>query len=291
MNEIIDLKLNSRDTVDLVQVTDCHLYGDPEGALKGAVTRRTLDAVLAAIAAEGGAAALLATGDLTQDGEEEAYRHLAARLGSLAMPAFCMPGNHDDPRILARELVGPGVHQPARVLAGAWQIIFLDSTLPGDNDGALGPGGLARLDAALGAAPNRFALVVLHHPPVPIRGVTSAPTSLADAAAFFAVLARHPQARAVLFGHIHQPYEAIRGPLQIIGSPATCLQFDTGMDPSRPCRRPIAGSACCPKARWRAPSAGCPRACTRAIRAAPRRERRAGLTRRGGHVLLPRPGA
>ncbi|MSP67472.1 MAG: phosphoesterase [Alphaproteobacteria bacterium] len=233
MNEIIDLGLRVREAVPLVQITDCHLYADPAGHLRGAVTRRTFAAVLAAASHGAGAAALLATGDLAQDGEAGAYRYLADVLGRCGPPTFCLPGNHDVPAVMAAELVGPNVHHPWRVLAGAWQIILLDSTVPGSDDGALGTAGLARLEAALAAAPDRFALVVLHHPPVPIEGVTPLPVSLADAAELFQMLARHPQTRAVLFGHIHQPYEALCGRVQVFGSPATSLQFDTRAKPVR----------------------------------------------------------
>jgi Icc protein len=48
---------------------------------------------------------------------------------------------------------------------------------------------------------------------------------LADAKALFNVIDRHSQVRGLLFGHIHQDFEAERQGVKLIGSPSTCLQF------------------------------------------------------------------
>ena len=67
----------------LVQLTDCHLFGEPETVMLGVNTDASLRAVLRQIDADGKHPdLLLATGDLSQDGEPAAYRRLAATLGS-----------------------------------------------------------------------------------------------------------------------------------------------------------------------------------------------------------------
>jgi len=41
-------------------------------------------------------------------------------------------------------------------------------------------------------------------------------------------LADHRQVRAVVWGHIHQPYDQRRGHLRLMGTPSTCVQFLPG---------------------------------------------------------------
>ena len=43
--------------------------------------------------------------------------------------------------------------------------------------------------------------------------------------ALFALLERYPQARAVIFGHIHGEFVGQRGAIQLFATPATSVQF------------------------------------------------------------------
>jgi hypothetical protein len=45
-----------------------------------------------------------------------------------------------------------------------------------------------------------------------------------------AVIDRHPTVRAVLWGHIHQVFDATRNGVRYLGSPSTCIQFRPGVD-------------------------------------------------------------
>ena len=48
---------------------------------------------------------------------------------------------------------------------------------------------------------------------------------LRNGATLEAVLRGHPAVRAVLFGHIHRPFDATLGAAPLLGTPATCYQF------------------------------------------------------------------
>jgi Icc protein len=61
---------------------------------------------------------------------------------------------------------------------------------------------------------------------------------VANADAFQAVVGRHPQVRAVVFGHIHQAFDnRIRG-VRYLGAPSTCAQFLPGAAESAVDERP-----------------------------------------------------
>ena len=133
---------------------------------------------------------VLLTGDLVHD-DPAGYAALAAQFRDAGAPVHCLPGNHDDPADVRRALAGaPFAHEFA-TRYGNWVIVMLDSTVRGEHGGRLAEPELARLDAALAAQPGAHALVCLHHHPVPHGSAWLDELMLANADAFFAVLARH----------------------------------------------------------------------------------------------------
>lgn len=220
-------------TVRLIQITDCHVLADPAGRLRGVDTHATLAAVVERVRAEAPPpAAVLATGDLSQDGSAESYRRLRALLARLGAPVHCLPGNHDHGPSMASVLPGDGVGVGVDrgPLVGGWRLVLLDSTVAGEDDGRLDGAELAALDRALGGYRDRHALICLHHHPVAVGGGWRDHVSLANPDDLFAVIDRHAHVRGVLWGHIHQSFEGTRNGVRLIGSPATCFQFAPGAD-------------------------------------------------------------
>lgn len=220
-------------TVHLVQFTDTHLVGDPARRLRGMDTFASLQAVVDAAAADlRQADALLLTGDLVND-DPAGYARLRGLLQPLGKPVLCLPGNHDDGPALATALSTPPFHTGGSHDLGGWRVVLLDSTLPQRTEGALSAAELARLEVALAGAGERPALVVLHHPPVPLGSRWLDEVGVTNAADLWAVIERHPQVRAVLFGHAHQAHDGTRGNVRVLGTPSTCFQFQPGVDDFR----------------------------------------------------------
>ena len=91
------------DFVCVVQLTDSHLFADAEGDLLGLQTQASLDAVVDMVLEQISRMDLvLATGDITQDGSEAAYRRFIASSLRLPAPCYWIPGNHDDAELMAR---------------------------------------------------------------------------------------------------------------------------------------------------------------------------------------------
>jgi Icc protein len=42
---------------------------------------------------------------------------------------------------------------------------------------------------------------------------------------FFAIIDRHPQVRGILWGHVHQQFDRMRGNVKLMATPSTCVQF------------------------------------------------------------------
>jgi Icc protein len=228
-------------TQRLLQISDPHLYADPEGDLLGQKTRLTLEEVLNLAQANYGAAdRVLLTGDLAQDASPPAYRYLAERCGRLRLPCHALPGNHDDPVGMTQNLRdGPIDTRKHQIDCGPWNLIMLDSTLAGEESGHLAEGQLVKLASALTARPQAPALVVLHHQPVPVGSPWLDELALGNPEDLFAILDRHPQVRGIVFGHVHQAFTAERKGVVLLGAPSTCIQFlpgstDFTLDPATP---------------------------------------------------------
>jgi len=216
-------------TVHLLQVTDTHLAAAAGGTLIGMDTDRSLRAVLAALRRDHPAPdALLATGDLADAGAPEAYRRLLGYLDGVTPRHFWLPGNHDDRAAMAA--VAGEARLPGELRLGAWQVLLLDSQVPGQVGGRLGEEELGRLERGLGAAAaaGLYTLVCLHHQPVPVGCAWLDEQRVADADALFAVLERFPGARGLLWGHVHQALERDRDGLRLLCTPSTCVQFKPG---------------------------------------------------------------
>lgn len=229
-------------TLRVLQITDTHLYGD-SGRLAGVDTEATCDAVVDEVRRRWDRAdLLLLTGDLVHDGardRESAYREAKRRFDALGMPGLVIPGNHDDADAMARVFHTGPVQRTAHLVAGDWLFIMLDSTVPGATGGHLSDEQLQWLDDCLGANPDRHVLVGLHHHPVSVGCRWIDRIGVDNGDALFRILDRHDTVRAVIWGHIHQEYDDWHGPVRLLASPSTCIQFspssdDFSIDPQPP---------------------------------------------------------
>ncbi|EQD62994.1 Ser/Thr protein phosphatase [mine drainage metagenome] len=103
--------------------------------------------------------------------------------------------------------------------------MLLDSVQAGQAGGVLSPASLAALDAALEQAGERHVLVCLHHHPVPMGSRWLDRVALANPEALFAVIDKHPRVRGLLWGHVHQSFDALRNGVRLLATPSTCAQF------------------------------------------------------------------
>jgi 3',5'-cyclic-AMP phosphodiesterase len=211
--------------VRLTHLTDPHLYGSGTELLRGVATLPSLEATLAnARQRDWPPDAVLVTGDLVQD-DPAGYAHFRRVLGGLGLPVLCLPGNHDEPEAMRRELAGAPFVVGGAVDLGLWRIVLLDSSVPGAAAGRLSAESLAALRSALAEAPQRHTLVCLHHHPVPMASSWLDRVGLQNADAFFDVIDRHPNVRGIVWGHVHQSFDALRKGVRLLATPSTCAQF------------------------------------------------------------------
>jgi Icc protein len=216
--------------IRVIQFTDPHLFGNPAETLRGVNTLETLERTLADASGHISIAdAVLVTGDLVQDdaGGYEHFRRLFARLGK---PVLCIPGNHDLVPEMRAALAGPPFELDGPVDLGAWRIVLLDSVVANQAGGHISEEMLAKLDEDLGRARQRHAMVCLHHHPVAMSSRWLDKVGLSNANEFWSVIDSHPQVKAVVWGHVHQPFEGVRRSVRLLATPSTCAQFQPRSD-------------------------------------------------------------
>jgi Icc protein len=183
-------------------------------------------------------AALVLTGDLVHDGSPEAYAYLAEILADTGLPYYCIPGNHDHLDLMETRLGPAAITDLALRRLGDWSLLLLDSNVPGEEGGHLGRRQLERVDGILADAQGPC-LVFVHQQPMPIESRWMDAMAIDNGEALLELCARHPQAKGVVFGHVHQAFDVLYGPVRVLGCPSTCVQFlprsDTfAMDGSTP---------------------------------------------------------
>lgn len=218
----------------LLQISDPHLLADPRGLCRGRQPlqqlRRGLE--LASSGVCGVIDLLVLSGDLCHDESWQGYCRLRDLLQELGLPAALLPGNHDHPIRLRAALGRHGPIAPALVPCGTFDLLLLDSHLAGSDAGQLGVIQLRWVQAQLARRAPRPLLVVVHHPPLAIGDPLLDTMALRDGAELLELLRPEPDLRAVLFGHIHQHWQALLGgrdpalpPAVLLGCPSSLCGF------------------------------------------------------------------
>jgi len=210
----------------IIQITDFHLLADPKRTMMGINTEQSFLAVLEhARQNQNGVSLFLLTGDLVQEPSVATYQRLREHLDVLNVPCYCLPGNHDNPELIRQTLAQGNIHYDSQALLDGWQIICLDSTVPRDPGGYLNHDQMDMLEAKLTEQPKRHALICLHHSLLPTGSCWLDTMKLFNAESFFTLVGRHPQAKGVVYGHIHQAMDLTHNGLRLLGCPSTCFQF------------------------------------------------------------------
>lgn len=209
----------------ILHLSDTHLFSDGSLHYGRVDTLAALDRTLARAAALDAIDAVVATGDLSDDGGEESYRLLASRLAPFAADrgadvVYAM-GNHDlrtgfEAVLGARETV---------TLRRGFRIVTLDTSVPGAGYGALDSAQLERLAEILAVPAPHGTVVALHHPPVPAASALLAALELSNPEALLDVCAAG-DVRLIVAGHYHHALAASARGIPVVVAPGVANSSD-----------------------------------------------------------------
>ena len=216
--------------LNILHLTDCHLFRDADTELKGVCTRAAWLRAIAAIDPQFEQIdRLIVTGDFTHDDLPETYRPVRESLARWWPKTRLTIGNHDV-RAGLWEHASDRLEQTAdrlvfRDSVGGWSLIGLDSHRPGEVIGELGEAQRDWLDHQLRRAPGLPTALFFHHPPVEVGSPWMNEIALADRAELGQLLDRHPQVRLVVCGHVHHESSTLWGTRLVLTTPSTAVQF------------------------------------------------------------------
>lgn len=227
MSDSAVIETQDRDgSVRVLQITDTHLFAQPDRTLLGINTRDSFNAVLEAIVAEDRYVDfVLVTGDISQDYSPESYQYFASRVACLHKKVFFLPGNHDDGPLMYRMLSPLGVNTERHIIAGRWHFVCLNSQVYGVPHGWIEHSQMDYLVKACSEESQLFTTVCVHHLPRLVGSTWLDTQTMHNQDDFNRLLHTLPNIRLVLSGHVHQNFDLTHAGLRYIATPSTSIQF------------------------------------------------------------------
>jgi len=217
--------------VRFVQISDIHHFGDLENSLLGVPTHKSFMALLDLLKKDTKQRDfILLTGDLSQDGSESSYLHVAEAIKQFTVPVYWVAGNHDNSEVMTHVYPRENINNLKHIILEHWHIILLDSHIHKHVEGHLDPVQLRFLQNCLDMYPEHHALVVFHHHPVSVGSAWLDKIGVNNPDDFWNRLSGHPKLKHILFGHVHQQVEGEKNGIKYFSTPATCIQFKKHSD-------------------------------------------------------------
>ena len=220
------LQKDQPNVLQFVHITDTHILNQSEDTFKGLNTKKSLESVLSHIQSNyADIDFLLHTGDVSQTGAQPSYAILKTILQQYTFPIYCIPGNHDTPKLL-QQVVSNCPNDSINIIQlGKFSLVLLNSCVVKQNHGIISQYCLQQLEEHLKNSEDQFNIFAIHHPPVLINSKWLDDLGLINKAEFIALVEKYSQDALTLFGHIHQEFDQQKNKLRLLSTPSTCHQF------------------------------------------------------------------
>ena len=183
---------------------------------------------------------LIVTGDLVDEVQPAVYDYIFATLQATQIPFVCIAGNHDVTDEVGKELPFSErslVAQPAdsrllsrhAIMTKHWQLLLLDSSIPGQVAGEIKLEDIAWLRTQLSTC-AKPALLALHHHVLPMNSAWIDEYIAKNADIFWQQMAEYNQLRVIISGHTHQEQAYTHQGVTVYSTPSTGYQFKPNED-------------------------------------------------------------
>lgn len=225
-------------SLTIAHISDCHLFADQQQVGYGQINPYlSLHSVFAQITAQQ-VDVVIASGDISGDASGQSYRHFHQLWQQSGCQAhlIVLPGNHDNEELLADVVSNQRTWPSPQFRAHNWQVHGLNSKTS-DTQGTIHAEQLDIMAQRLAEYPDSHHLLAVHHHPIACGGWMDAHSWL-NRDLFMEFVARHPQIKMVLYGHIHHASEHQRQHCRFMSVPSTCWQWanqaDFGLSDEQP---------------------------------------------------------
>lgn len=210
----------------ILQLTDMHLFGDPNLRLLGVNTDDTFNAVFdLARQICPNPDMLCLTGDISQDETVAAYKRIAEKISVYHCPKYWVPGNHDDTEFIEQVFPKFHIQLQKHMVLEHWQVIMLDSKKLNAVEGHMDEEQFELLEESLSGHPEHHALIFMHHHPVPVGSHWLDNLMLMNADKFWEAISVYNNVKVIVCGHVHQDFSIRYKNVPFYSTPSTCFQF------------------------------------------------------------------
>ena len=233
----------------IAQITDLHVTtcDDPLNQIRNEQRLRQVLRSIHALSPR--PTAIIASGDLVDNGRPDEYEALKAILRDCEIPIYYGVGNHDRRAAFLDALGGPNARTDENgfiqysVDFPGLRMIVCDTLEEGKDRSGFDPARAAWLARTLGEDTETPTIVVMHHPPI-VSGVKwMDPDPDAPWIGWLAqAIEGRSQIKAVLCGHVHRAFHGLLAGQVVATSPATSIQVTLNLsdvDMERPDGREI----------------------------------------------------
>ncbi len=213
-------------SLSILQISDLHILPESHNALLGVNTEYYFNAVLdLALKNHQPFDLILVTGDLGQEPCMNSYQRILERLSQTQIPCLCLPGNHDDYKLMQSVLNSLKVNCKKQWLLKNWQIICLNSQIQGASSGYLETNELDFLEHCLINNPTHHTIIAVHHNCIPTHSNWLDTMTIKNAQELLNRVKPYPQLKTITTGHVHQEMDLSLNGIRFLGTPSTCFQF------------------------------------------------------------------
>jgi len=215
----------------IAQISDCHLFANSSLLHFGANVYQNLLLVLSDIKKNSSIDIIIFTGDLTQDHSDKSYQLFTKAMSycQISIPVYFLSGNHDDPELLTKYLVGHSFCSSRVVENDYWQALLVESK----SKVIKGPAGqvddieFEQLHQRINI--NKRQLLFMHHHPVDV-GYFIDKHGLNNRDEFWLNLDKYASIAGIACGHVHRgetmKSTSTNRSIDVYTCPATSIQFD-----------------------------------------------------------------
>ena len=215
----------------ILQLTDLHVFAEPQTCLKGIPTRECLQEVIEYIRGQNiQFDHVVVTGDHTHDELQASYAAVSDLLHDWVPVLWQVPGNHDDRRVLHQVFSDRMADQPTEKIQFAfttaeWLCLGIDTHVPGEVFGQLDVSQIDWIRSCLKQHPQMSVVLFMHHPPVVLNSIWMDQIGLRGMELLHELIAGEPRIRLICCGHVHHESAHLIEQCQVVTTPATGIQF------------------------------------------------------------------
>jgi len=223
---------SKNDGINVVQISDTHIFSDEKKELLGFCTLSRLEKVIDHIlSASPTPDIVLITGDISQDETRQSYELALNRFERFDCPVYWIAGNHDNPSALnpifrnSDKLI-----KLETLITQYWDFVSIDSCKRGTDDGYISTAEYKKFQSKIkkSQSDNKNIVVVMHHHPLPVNTPLLDDCMLKNGSEFLEFVNSTQQIKLIMCGHVHGEYQIKQNGLVIETCPATCFQWVKG---------------------------------------------------------------